>query len=277
MPELPETETIARDLDGALRGARIDGVLVRSADVLREVSATELAERLQGRRIERVWRRAKLVVLDLSSLERLVVQPRFTGALLIEHGALPERELRYSTLELRLDDGRALHYRDIRRLGTVALMTRKRFDRYSALLGVEPLDPAFTAGELSARLRKSQQAVKKVLMNQRVLAGIGNIYANEALWRARIDPSRAARDLTAADVSALHAAIIDVLTESIAARGTSFRDYRDARGERGAFVGQLAVYGRAGQWCLRCGVGTRLIGTHAIDGRMTVLCARCQH
>ena len=274
MPELPETETIARDLDREVSGARITEVEVTKADVLREVSPRELHNRAVGTIIERSWRRAKLVVLDLSSGDRLVVQPRFTGALLIDDGNLPERERAYSTVEFRLSDGRSIHYRDIRRLGTVALMRSERFARYSSALGVEPLDPAFTAEHLSVLLRGSRQAVKKLLMDQRTIVGIGNIYANEALFRARIDPSRASRTITADEAAAMHSAIVSVLRESIAARGTSFRDYRDASGERGGFVERLAVYGHGGDPCPRC--GTRLIGTHAVDGRMTVLCARCQ-
>src|SRR5690242_17328607 len=167
MPELPETETIARDLDREVSGARIADVNVKRADVLREVSARELRKRLTGASITRGWRRAKLVVLDLSTGDHLVVQPRFTGALLIDAGDLPEREREYSTLELTLDDGRSLHYRDIRRLGTVALMRDDRFERYSSALGIEPLDPAFTADHLSVLLRGSRQAIKKVLMDQR--------------------------------------------------------------------------------------------------------------
>jgi formamidopyrimidine-DNA glycosylase len=274
MPELPETETIARDLDRAVSGARVVDVRVLRADVLREVRPAELTSRVTGASIDRTWRRAKLIVLDLSTRDHLVVQPRFTGALLIDAGALAEAERRYASVDLRLDDGRSLHYRDIRRLGTVALMTAERFARYSAALGIEPLDPAFTADHLSGLLRGSRQAVKKRLMDQRAVVGIGNIYANEALWRARIDPSRAARDIAPAEASRLRDGVVGVLRESIAARGTSFRDYRDASGGRGAFVDRLAVYGRAGEPCLRC--GARLVGTHAVDGRMTVLCARCQ-
>jgi formamidopyrimidine-DNA glycosylase len=213
-------------------------------------------------------------VLDLSSGDRIVVQPRFTGALLIDAGGLPDEERRYSTVELVLDDGRSLHYRDIRRLGTVALMTPQRFAQYTEKLGTEPLDPAFTGDHLSVLLRGSRQAVKKVLMDQRVVAGIGNIYANEALWRARLDPSRAASQITSAEAHALRDEIVGVLQESIALRGTSFRDYRDASGRRGGFVERLSAYGHAGNPCPRC--GRRLIGTHAIDGRMTVLCAHCQ-
>lgn len=274
MPELPETETIARDLNREVSGARITEIEVTKADVLREVTARELDRRTVGTIIERSWRRAKLVVLDLSSGDRLVVQPRFTGALLIDDGNLPERERAYSTVEFRLSDGRSIHYRDIRRLGTVTLMRPDRFARYSSALGIEPLDPAFTAEHLSVLLRGSRQAVKKLLMDQRAIVGIGNIYANEALFRAGIDPSRTAHRVSAQEAAAMHSAIVNVLRESIAARGTSFRDYRDASGGRGSFVERLEVYGHAGDACPRC--GARLIGTHAIDGRMTVLCARCQ-
>ena len=274
MPELPETETIARDLDATARGATITETVVTHADVLREVTPRALRARVAGATITRCWRRAKLVVIDLSTGDRIVVQPRFTGAVLIDDGSLPEAERRYSTVAFRLSDGRLLHYRDIRRLGTVALMDAERFDRYTAGLGVEPLDSAFTVEHLSSRLRGSRQAIKKVLMDQRALAGVGNIYANEALWRAGIDPSRAAGTLSTAETALLRDEIVAVLRASIEARGTSFRDYRDASGRRGSFAGQLQAYGRAGEPCARC--GRRLIGTHAIDGRMTVLCARCQ-
>lgn len=274
MPELPETETIARDLDAEVAGRTIVGVVVDKADVLREVDAAELARRATGATITRCWRRAKLVVLDLSSGDRIVVQPRFTGALLLARGALPDSQAPYSTLRLGLDDGRDLHYRDIRRLGTFSLMSADRFAEYERALGVEPLDAAFTTEHLSVLLRGSRQAVKKVLMDQRVVVGIGNIYANEACWRAGLDPSRAAREIAGDEVTALHRAITSVLTESIAARGTSFRDYVDAHGGKGDFERSLAVYGRGGDSCLRC--GARLIETHAIDGRSTVLCAGCQ-
>jgi formamidopyrimidine-DNA glycosylase len=274
MPELPETETIARDLDATVRGARITNVKVTRPDVLREVGRVAIRRRIAGATIERCWRRAKLIVLDLSTGDRIVVQPRFTGALLVDEGELPEEERRYSTLEFILEDGRSLHYRDIRRLGTVSLMAPARFDSYVGALGVEPLEPRFTAEMLVSLLRRSTQPVKKVLMDQRLVVGIGNIYANEALWRAGIDPSRPAKRIGADDVAALRDAIVEVLTESIAARGTSFRDYRDARGGRGGFAAELSVYGRGGLPCPRC--GSRLVETHAVDGRTTVLCVRCQ-
>lgn len=276
MPELPETETIARDLDREIRGDRISGVRVKRTDVLREVTGPQLKRRLAGMSIDRAWRRAKLVVLDLSSGDHLVVQPRFTGALLIEsvEHPLPEKERRYSTVAIELESGRTLHYRDIRRLGTIALMTGERFRAYTRALGAEPLDRSFTPEVLSSAL-KSDQPVKKRLMDQRLIAGVGNIYANESLWRAGIDPSRPARSLGQDEIVRLHQGVRSVLEESIAHRGTSFRDYRDASGARGSFAERLAVYGRGGLPCPRC--GSRLIDTNAIDGRTTVLCAHCQN
>ena len=274
MPELPETETIARDLDGAIRGRKIKKVSVRKADVLREVSARSIAKRLRDATILRSWRRAKLVVIDLDTDDRIVVQPRFTGALLIDDGSFTGSELDYSTLRLDLDDGRALHYADVRRLGTVALMDADRFEEYSGKLGIEPLDRAFTATHLSEVLRATSQPVKKILMEQRKIAGIGNIYANESLWRARIDPSRPAASVSLEEAQLLRDSIVGVLGEAIEARGTSFRDYRDARGKRGSFVEKLEAYGRGGLPCRRC--GRKLVTTHAIDGRATTLCVMCQ-
>jgi formamidopyrimidine-DNA glycosylase len=274
MPELPEVETIARDVDAELRGATIVGARVRRADVLREVTAAALRRRVAGAQILRGWRRAKYIVIDLSTEDRLVVQPRFTGAILIDDGRLNDADRRYSTLALQLEDGRTVHYRDVRRLGTVALMRPDRFAEYMGRLGPEPLEPGFTPDTLADRLRGSRQAVKKVIMDQTRLAGVGNIYANEALWRAGIDPSASARRLDLPRITALRRAIVDVLSESIAVRGTSARDYRDAFGERGDFANRLDVYGRAGEPCRRC--GRRLVGTHAIDGRSTVLCTHCQ-
>jgi len=274
MPELPETETMARDLNREIAGRCVERVVIHHSDVLREIGTRSLRTRLVGTTILRSWRRAKLVVLDLSTADRIVVQPRFTGALLIDRGTLPQSERRFSTIELALGRDLTLHYRDIRRLGTVTLMRPERWTEYESRLGIEPLDHSFTDSYLSALVRGSTQAIKKVLMDQRRVAGIGNIYGNEALWRARIDPSRAARSLTIAELKALQSAVRDVLSEAIACRGTSFRDYRDPTGERGTFAQRLLVYGRGGQPCARCGAG--LVETHAIDGRSTVLCVWCQ-
>ena len=274
MPELPETETIARGLDRAIAGARIARVSVLHADVLRETSAATFRRRLAGARVGRTSRRAKLIVTELDNGLRLVVQPRFTGALLVDDGALPDGARTHLAITLTFEDGRALHYADVRRLGTVSLMRAERWRAYESRLGREPLDPRFTPDLLSGLLRGSRQAVKKLLMDQRRLAGVGNIYATEALWRARVDPSRPGRAISPIEASRLHGGLTSVLREAVAARGTSFRDYRDSGGARGTFAAQLAAYGRAGLPCPRC--GARLAGTHAIDGRHTVFCAHCQ-
>ncbi|WP_396222611.1 bifunctional DNA-formamidopyrimidine glycosylase/DNA-(apurinic or apyrimidinic site) lyase [Gemmatimonas sp.] len=283
MPELPETETIARDLHDMVVGAVVSGVSVPRPDVLREAAIEGFVLALVRQPIRRVWRRAKLIVLDidarpeLAALEpawRIVVQPRFTGGLVVDDGSLEESERAYTCVTFALQDGRSLHYRDVRRLGTVALMDRTRFAAYSGALGLEPLDHATDDAAFSGCVRVSRQAIKIALMDQKRLAGVGNIYANEALWLAGIDPSREACTLSAQELSRLRTELRAVLAASIAARGTSFRDYRDARGERGQFVEQLAAYGRAGAPCRRC--GRRLVGTHAVDGRSTVFCPGCQ-
>jgi formamidopyrimidine-DNA glycosylase len=278
VPELPETETIARDLHQLIGGAHVREVHVPRPDVLREVEAEEAQQALRGSVIRAVWRRAKLIVLDVTLAgevpAHLVVQPRFTGALLVDDGTL-EAELRdYVCVSLALADGRALHYRDVRRLGTVSLMYAERFAAYIGALGIEPLAAACTPRALAQALGTSARAIKAVLMDQSRLAGVGNIYATEACWAAAIDPSRPAASLTGAEWERLHGELQRILRASIAARGTSFRDYRDATGARGAFVSQLLAYGRAGERCGRC--AHTLIGTAAIDGRMTVFCAWCQ-
>jgi len=274
VPELPEVETIARDLQRRVAGSTITGVEVSKPDVLRVAGARALAKRTTGATIERAWRRAKLVILDLSTGDRLVVSLRFTGALLVDDGSLSDEDRKYSTVRWRLADGRTLHYREVRRLGTVSLMMPRQFDHYVTRLGVEPLEPEFTSDLFFELLRASRQAVKKRIMDQTAVVGVGNIYANEALWRARIDPSRSSRAVTRPESDRLHDDIIAVLRDALDNRGTSFRDYRDSAGERGEFGTRLAAYGREGRPCPRC--GKRLVGTHEIDGRSTVLCVHCQ-
>ena len=276
MPELPETETIARDLDHALRGAVIAGVEVARPSVLRGVDATALDARVRGARVVGVWRRAKLIVLDLSTGDRLAVQPRFTGTLLLEGFGtpFPESERRFVRVTFRLTDGRAFHYRDIRTLGTVALLTPAEFEAHVARLGPEPLDPAFTPEVLRTALGRSAQPVKRVLMDQQRLAGVGNIYANEALWAARIHPARPASSLSDGELHALRDAVVECLDESVHHGGTTFENFLSPRGARGAYVEHLKAYGRAGRACFRC--SEALTESRTIDGRSTVFCARCQ-
>ncbi len=273
MPELPEVETMARDLDAALAGATVASVRVPRPDVLRHVTARALGARLRGATLQHVTRRAKSAVLRFAGPRQaayLVVTPRFTGALLID-GSPNDA---YTCLRLDLADGRVLRYHDVRRLGTIALFDDRGFEAWSAALGPEPLDPELSAERFSGIIRGSKSAVKTILMDQRRLAGVGNIYANEALWRARIRPARRGSAVTRAEARTLFAHLQELLREAIEQRGTSFRDYRDARGERGGYLELLRVYGRAGQPCARC--GTTLKGTHSIAGRQTVWCPVCQ-
>ena len=274
MPELPEVETMARDLARVIHGETIEAVHVDRADVLRECSPRTFARRLTRAALDRFWRRGKYVIADLSTGDRLVVSPRFTGSLRIELRPDAWKPTDYTAVRFILEDGRTLRYRDVRRLGTVTLMNPVRFDEWIATLGPEPFDPALTPARFAGAVRFSSRAIKTILMDQRRIAGIGNIYANEALWRARIRPSRRGRTLTKAECARLLEEARAVLHAAVAQRGTSFRDYRDPQGGRGGFLGLAQVYSRAGQPCMRC--GTTLRSTHAIEGRITVWCTRCQ-
>jgi formamidopyrimidine-DNA glycosylase len=273
MPELPEVETIVRDIRPALLGRRLDRVTLSHDDVLRGVTRRRLVRALTGAKVRDVFRRAKHAVLDLGE-RRLVVQPGMTGSLIVYDRPLTADERQYAVLRAPLDDGRVLVYRDVRRLGTLLLLDPRGWSRYDAAIGPEPLGDEFTSEMFGRTLEGSRQAVKKVIMNQRHLAGVGNIYANEALFAAGIDPSKPAVKLTADDHHRLLTEIRRVLLAAIRANGTTVRDYRTGTGEQGNFQLELLVYGREGEPCRRC--GTRLTGTHAIDARITVFCHRCQ-
>lgn len=274
MPELPEVETIARDLHDAVAGATIAGVRVFRRDVLRECTPASLGARVTGARIVRAWRRAKHVVIDFPGGDRLTVSPRFTGSLLIEPGAWTTGRDDYTVLVFPLRDGRTLRYRDVRRLGTVTLHSAAAFQAWERAIGPEPLEAAFTPARFREAIGGSRRAIKTVLMDQKRIAGVGNIYANEALWRARIRPARRASSVTRAEAVRLCNEVRKVLRAAVEQRGTSFRDYRDPYGGRGGFLGLAKVYGRQGEPCVRC--GTTLKSTHALEGRITVWCPNCQ-
>lgn len=272
MPELPEVETIVRDLAPELVGRRLERITLTHDDVLRGVSRRTLRRGLTGSRVLDVTRRAKHAVL-VTDRRRLVIQPGMTGAMFVKRRLAPE-DRRYGVLRAGLDDGRTLVYHDVRRLGTVLWLDEPGWRRYSDAIGPEPLDRRFTARALGAILGASRAAVKKVLMDQKRVAGVGNIYANEALFAAGVDPSRAANRLTGDEQRRLHRELVRILRAAVRASGTTFRDYRTGRGEPGNFQLELLVYGREGEPCRRC--GTALAGTHAIDARITVFCHRCQ-
>ena len=273
MPELPEVETIVRDIRPALVGRRIVHVALSHDDVLRGVSRRKLIRRLTGATIRGVSRRAKHAVIELDP-DRLIVQPGMTGSLMVHRRALKPEEVKYAVLRAKLDNGRELVYEDVRRLGTLLLLNEKDWARYTAAIGPEPLDDDFSVERFTAALRGSRQAIKKVIMDQRHLAGVGNIYANEALFAAGVDPSKPARMLTVDQRTRLHGEIRKILSAAIVSKGSTIRDYRTGTGEAGSFQLELLVYGREGEPCRVC--GTRLSGTHSIDARTTVFCHRCQ-
>jgi formamidopyrimidine-DNA glycosylase len=282
VPELPEVETIVRDIRPRLQGRMVGEATLSHTDVLRGVTKRKLLAGLTGARIVAVDRRAKHAVLTLArpahrsplTAHRFVIQPGMSGSLIVHDRPLARTDAKYAVLRARLDDGGELVYRDVRRLGTLLLLDPAGWAGYDAAIGPEPLAADWTPDTLLRTLQGSRQAVKKVLMDQRKLAGVGNIYANEALWAARVDPSRPACRVTPAEAEALHGHVRRILEAAIASKGTTLRDYRTGTGERGGFQLELFAYGREGEPCRAC--GTRLTGTHAIDARITVFCHRCQ-
>lgn len=273
MPELPEVETIVRDIRASLLDRRFGRVALSHDDVLRGVTRRRLLRQLRGAQVRDVFRRAKHAVIDVGT-HRLVVQPGMTGSLMVYDQPLSPEDSRYAVLRAGLDDGRELVYEDVRRLGTLLLLDRRGWEAYTGAIGPEPLDPAFTPEDLGSALAGSRQAIKKVIMDQRYLAGVGNIYANEALFASGIDPSKPSNRLTPDEHRRLHADIRRILRAAIVSKGSTVRDYRTGTGQPGNFQSELLVYEREGEPCVRC--GTRLVGTHEIDARITVFCFRCQ-
>jgi formamidopyrimidine-DNA glycosylase len=282
MPELPEVETMVRGIRPALVGRRIVSASLSHADILRGVSRPRLLQVLTGATIREVTRRAKHGVLLLSVPQPdappaprwFVLQPGMTGNLLFYDRPLEPAEARYAVLRARLDDGAEFVFRDIRRIGTLLLLDPRHWASYDQSLGPEPLDAALTVERFAARLSHSRAAIKKVLMDQRKIVGVGNIYANEALFAAGIDPSKPAHRVSPQAYDRLFHETRRILQAAIESEGTTFRDYRTGTGQPGSFQLELMVYEREGKPCRRC--GTRLAGTHDIDARITVFCHRCQ-
>lgn len=273
MPELPEVETIVRDIRPAVVGRTIVRATLSHTDVLRGVTRPTLLRGLAGATVDDLFRRAKHAVFLLGS-RRLVVQPGMTGALLIHDRPLDAEEARYAVLQATLDNGTTLVYRDVRRLGTLLWLDARGWAAYDAAIGPEPLDASFTAEAMRAAVGGTRQSIKKALMDQKLLAGVGNIYANEALFAAGIDPSREAKRLSLQAWDALHRELHRILSAAVSGRGSTIRDYQTGNGGKGGFQLSLLVYGREGEPCVSC--GTPLAGTHALDARITVFCHRCQ-
>ena len=270
MPELPEVETIRRGLERMLKGRRVDGVDWRPAKRLRSHSPHPLPG-LEGRTVKRLDRTGKFLLIGLDDGSTLLIHLGMTGKLLFADAGEAERP--HTHLVLHLDDERELRFSDPRRFGTVRLYGPGEPIADLAHYGPDALSSRFTAKRLAESMAKSRAPLKAFLMDQTKVAGVGNIYACEALWRSGLSPRRVAGSVAKSKVPLLHASIQGVLRDSIGRGGTSFNDYVDAIGREGEFVADLAVFQREGEPCPRCGGGIRRI---VQSGRSTFYCPKCQ-
>jgi formamidopyrimidine-DNA glycosylase len=280
MPELPEVETVARDLRPRIVGATIVGARCSWARTLRSHTPEAFADGVSGRRVEAVGRRAKMVVVELSGEIVLTIHLKMTGQLFVVPAEAPDDP--YVRLVLELADGREIRFRDIRKFGRVGLYARDPVTRevvhelggvgVFASLGPEPLDPGFTLREFRRRIRRRKGRLKPLLLDQSFVAGVGNIYADEALWAAWLHPLRTVGTLRPPDERRLYDAIRFVLAEAIERRGSSIDDYTAPDGD-GSMQERLQVYQRTGEPCLRCKRPLRRI---VVGARSTHLCSWCQ-
>ena len=273
MPELPEVETVARDLRGAVLGRRFEAVDVLRPDVLRTPPADIFRSLLVGQSVISVDRRGKFILLGLDGGDELMVHLGMTGHLVVADAAEPI--VKHTHLRARFDDGRELRFDDARRFGRVAYGSRALLESSRALppLGLEPLSDEFSLSEFERVVRRTTRSVKAALLDQARVAGLGNIYIDEACFVAGVRPTRRCHRLTRVQRERLHAAIQTVLRAAIVNRGSSVDDYRDVWNATGRHQEVLQVYGRGGQPCFTCGTILRRT-TEA--GRTTVYCPHCQ-
>jgi formamidopyrimidine-DNA glycosylase len=273
MPELPEVETIRRQLEPELRGRRIESAQVLDQRWTRPVPPAEVERALAGRLIEKVERRGKYLVLRLEGGRSLAMHLRMTGNLLLDQGeATPA--LPHLRAVIRLEGGGRLVFTDARRFGQAVILDGDGLDDYfAARLGVEPLSEALTAQELCRLAAGRRAPLKSFLLNQSGIAGIGNIYADEALHRAALHPLSPAGSMKPEDCERLREGIVVTLEAGLRSGGASVDDYVDSRGERGAMQEEFLVHTRAGEPCPRCGAEIRRI---VVAGRSTYFCPSCQ-
>jgi formamidopyrimidine-DNA glycosylase len=273
MPELPEVETIRLELEPHLVGRRLERVEINDRRLVRPFEPTAVAAELEGERVSALERRGKYLIVRFESGRALLVHLRMTGSLRhAEPGSLPVDPYRRAVV--KLDDGSDVAYRDVRRFGTWLLLEPDELDPYLAMrVGREPLERGFTTRRLGERLAGRRAPVKAALLDQRTVAGLGNIYVDEALWRARVHPLRPAGTLDQDQLALLTRGIKDALKAGIARQGASLRDYSTPDGRRGRMQEEFRVYGRAGEPCARCGTPIDKI---RVAGRGTWYCPACQ-
>jgi formamidopyrimidine-DNA glycosylase len=271
VPELPEVETIRRRLEPLVAGRAIDRLEIRDPRWCAPLAPSELADAVEGRAVEALGRRGKWLVFELQDEISLIAHLRMTGNFLYD----PEPGTPYERVRIALSDGHELRFCDPRRFGTgelaIGLPALERF--FSARVGIEPLGEELDGPTLRALARGSRAPIKAFLLDQRRIAGVGNIYADEALFRARIHPLRPARSLTGAQCAELAEGVRDALTAGLAAGGATIDDFRHPDGVSGSFQHEFLVHRREGEDCPRCGAG---IVKMAAAGRGTYVCERCQ-
>jgi len=273
MPELPEVETVRRRLAPVLEGRVFEHVEITDSRLTRPFDPFEIARELEGERVALVDRRGKYLIVRFESGRALLVHLRMTGSFLhAAGGALPDDPHRRAVVTI--DDGSDVGYRDVRRFGTWLLLEPEEVDTYvDARVGREPLEDAYRAKHLAERLAGRRAPVKAALLDQRTVAGVGNIYADEALWRARIHPLAPAESLGPEEVKALHRAVRAALRAGLERQGSTLRDYRLPDGAEGGAQHEFKVYGRGGEPCERCGTP---IDKTRVAGRGTWYCPSCQ-
>jgi formamidopyrimidine-DNA glycosylase len=273
MPELPEVESVRRQLEPTLVGRRFERVSIHDPRLVRPYEPAEVAAELEGEHVAAVERRGKYLVVRFESGRVLLIHLRMTGSLLsAASGSLPDDPHRRAVVNL--DDGSDVAYRDVRRFGTWLLLEPGEAEPYlAARVGDEPLDALFTAARLGERLAGRRTSLKAALLDQRTLAGMGNIYVDEALWRARLNPLRSASGLDRNELRRLHRGIRAALEHGLARQGSTLRDYRLPDGSGGSMQNEFRVYGRRDEPCDRCGT---LIARTQVAGRTTWFCPTCQ-
>jgi formamidopyrimidine-DNA glycosylase len=274
VPELPEVETVRVQLEPKLVGRRLERVEILDSRLTRPDDPARVAAELEGERVAALERRGKYLIVRFESGRVLLIHLRMTGQLLhVNGGPLPAGDAHRRAV-VSLDDESDVIYRDIRRFGTWQLVDTDELEPYlAARIGHEPLVRRFTSTRLAETLAGRRAPVKAVLLDQRRLAGVGNIYADEALWRARIHPLRPAGELGPEEIAALHRGIRAALRAGIARQGATLRDYRSPDGARGAMQEEFRAYGRTGEPCERCGTPIEKIRA---AGRGTWYCPHCQ-
>lgn len=274
MPELPEVETVRKGLEQLVVGKVIEKVTVHWPRIIEEPDVPLFCQLLKGQRILAIQRRGKFLIFKLTDHD-LVSHLRMEGKYEFFPEATTAQLTKHTHVLFDFTDGSQLQYRDVRKFGRMALLAKDSADSYKGIqqLGPEPLPDQFVLQEFKKGLRRSHKAIKPLLLDQRLVTGLGNIYVDEALWQAKIHPEQPANTLTDGEITTLHEAIIDVLARAVTAGGTTIRTYLNALGEAGTFQLSLNVYGQTGKPCPRCG---REIIKIKVAQRGTHLCPNCQ-